>query len=265
MVGQKHRDNERSVRKQLYADVETLRNKQLLQQLTRKAMFSASQLDRVDLNTLCSLLKAEVAGARRGAHRVSDLTAAMLGVRYLSGALALLLLETVAARRNLLPLPRAVAAGRRRQKALECPPESIFEAIIRAAAVQIRQEAIRAHQCDSRYASGAWQAALFSVAYEAHARWAAHEASFSGPPPDVTNPTIVAQAAMVADVSRTGRVIVSNGPKHCSRCGKVRTAGSGHPRSCCDDGNKVSSPLPYAGSGVDLYMASFGDDDSFVL
>ena len=37
--------------------------------------------------------------------------------------------------------------------------------------------------------------------------------------------------------------------KHCTRCGKSRTAGSGHPRSTCDDGIKVGSMIQYQGGG----------------
>ncbi len=35
--------------------------------------------------------------------------------------------------------------------------------------------------------------------------------------------------------------------KKCTRCGKSRTAGSGHPRSTCDDGLKVGSMIRYNG------------------
>jgi len=34
--------------------------------------------------------------------------------------------------------------------------------------------------------------------------------------------------------------------KRCTRCAKLRSAGSGHPRSSCDDGFRVASAIPYS-------------------
>lgn len=41
-----------------------------------------------------------------------------------------------------------------------------------------------------------------------------------------------------------------DGAKRCSRCLKLKTAGSGHGRSQCDDGFGISSTIPYRGHGL---------------
>lgn len=56
---------------------------------------------------------------------------------------------------------------------------------------------------------------------EMHARWAHYEANF-----------------MATEEK-------SQAEKRCTRCAKLRSAGSGHPRSSCDDGFKVASDIPY--------------------
>jgi len=61
---------------------------------------------------------------------------------------------------------------------------------------------------------------------EWHAMWADHEAN-----------------------STAGEAIESLSKK-CTRCGKPRKAGSGHPRSSCDDGFRIASAVPY-GNGND--------------
>ncbi len=66
-----------------------------------------------------------------------------------------------------------------------------------------------------------WSTHMLQNAAWLHMQWARHESN----------------CAMVEDKPRR--------EKNCSRCGKSRTAGSGHPRSTCDDGFKVSSLIEY--------------------
>jgi len=57
---------------------------------------------------------------------------------------------------------------------------------------------------------------------EMHARWAHYEAN-----------------SMMTEEKEIAH-------RRCSRCAKLRAAGSGHPRSSCDDGLGVGSMIPYS-------------------
>ncbi len=50
------------------------------------------------------------------------------------------------------------------------------------------------------------------------------------------------EEADAAEAEATGR---GKGPKRCSRCKKLKNAGSGHGRSKCDDHQLISSSIPY--------------------
>ncbi len=134
MVGQRHRDKERSHVTSLYDTIHALQqeNHRLFAlctaTLSRPAQVSAAELR--------SMLKSQVQ-LIRGTHRVSDVAAAKLGVRYLTGAMALLLLETIACRRNLT----VKRTGRQRSSDLVCARPGVFEAMIASGVAQLRREA----------------------------------------------------------------------------------------------------------------------------
>lgn len=135
MVGQRHRDKEKTQINVLYETIHELQNENHhLFNLCTNAITHPTQ---VSSDKLRAILKSQLQQIH-GTHRVSDLTAAQLGVRYLSGAMALLLLETIACRRNIIVINRI---GRQRNADLVCAKSSVFDTIIASGVSQLRREA----------------------------------------------------------------------------------------------------------------------------
>lgn len=249
MVGQKHRQKEDVALDLLGLDVSNLQEKHSILGLSLKAVRDGQGLNGEELRQLRALLKAEVRRQHPALHRVSDATAVLLGRRYISGAMALLMLAQVATRRNLVDLPRTAEGSRRRRNTLECPPESVFGATLRSAIGSIRAEAVHIRRAEG-VPEDAWVAAVLDWAVEVHQRWASVEDA-SAPPNVFTNPRTLAQvkSSIVRRRRRSVREDARPGDaKRCSRCKKDKTAGSGHPRSHCDDGLEVCSSVPYGGA-----------------
>lgn len=113
-----------------------------------------------------------------------------------TGSLALLLLELIAMRRNLLYVNDAINLW-----TLECPDEMDVMQVV-----------------SNRKSKTMFQLAML------HEGWASHEAKL---------------------FYEEDKIVIE---KRCTRCGKARVAGSGHPRSNCDDGFKVGSMIEYRGN-----------------
>ena len=150
-------------------------------------------------------------------HGLSGLSSYIVGVNRITGASALILLSMIAGRRNLFSSPSSQP-----QLVLECPTYETTDSVIRNGFEMARLEGRRAE----RYGVKAmlWEAHVWTSVGRLHASWATFE---------------------------MGTVTLEERPhfeKRCTRCGKVRTAGSGHPRSECDDGRKVGSLIPYQGA-----------------
>ena len=137
MVGQRHRDKEKTQVSSLHETIKSLQeeNEELFELCTRTIM----QRNCASIEKLRSMLKTQVQylNGVPVTHRISDVTAAKLGVCYLSGAMALLLLEIIACRRNLI----VKKIGRLRSNDLVCPKRSVFESIIANGINQLRRDA----------------------------------------------------------------------------------------------------------------------------
>ncbi len=148
------------------------------------------------------------------AHGLSEVSSYIVGADRITGATALILLSMIAGRRNLFSSPSAQP-----QLVLECPTYEITESAVHNGHEVARLEGRRAE----RYGVKAmlWEAHVWARVGQLHARWATFEMD-----------TVTLEERPHFE-------------KRCTRCGKVRTAGSGHPRSECDDGRKVGSLIPY--------------------
>lgn len=119
LIGQKHREKETEALVDLQAQVDRLREKNRFLLLSKQQV--ESSLNPSESYELRSMSQKTI-GEDNG-HRVSDRTAETLGAYHCSGTAAIVLLEIVAMRRNL------VSVGPR-SRFLECPPEKAFEAML---------------------------------------------------------------------------------------------------------------------------------------
>lgn len=153
---------------------------------------------------------------------LSPTAAAVLGVPAVDGPTAIALVELTALRRNM------VCAGAARERAP--PPAGALDTVFRHAA--------------ARWASigGAAHAARRLAELDMlRKRWDAAEAARDAAPAHLSDSP---EGDAVADEeeadARRGL-----GPRRCTRCKKVKLAGSGHGRSSCDDGVSVALAVPY--------------------
>lgn len=232
-VGQAHRDRQRDEQDALADYVAEL-------QRTNTALYNGCMemmrgTAQAQPRQLRALLRAEVSGTRScvGMHPVSDVFAARLGVRYLTGAMALVLLEYVAARRNLVHVAR-----RPRVAELTCPERTVYDTVLQKGVVQIRAEANRL--AAMQYMDpDEWVTEILAALASIHEQWSIDEGEACV---DATG-FAAARAAKLANI-HAGRA--GNGkrrPKKCHRCGMERSAGSGHPRGFCklDDAKSTNS------------------------
>lgn len=147
-------------------------------------------------------------------HALGARAAAVLGTRELDGTTALALLELTALRRNLT----GGVASRERAP----PPSPALDNVFRTAAARYSAE-------NSAPAHAAARLATLDALRE---RWDGAEALRDA----------IDEAVEDEEDARARRGL---GPRRCTRCKKVKLAGSGHGRSSCDDGVSVALDIPY--------------------
>lgn len=183
LVGLRHRENEKIRTVQLELDITALQQENdILAYRIQEARCNPHILD---------VLRSK---ERSDSISISTDSSRIIGSGNITGDSALLLLELIALRRNIVPLHRY--EGMSPNSALYCP--------------------------DYLEVENAVQGQLWNPHnIERHAMWADHEAN---------------------STTEEGKERLS---KKCTRCGKIRMAGSGHPRSSCDDGFRIASAVPY--------------------
>jgi len=219
IIGQKHRDKEANTVDNLRAQVDTLLTKNLaLRSSTAKYYSSYSSAE-------AAMYQYSYPYSYQLSPRSSKVLGSAIGY-YWTGAACLILLELIAIRRNLVTFARD-ASKRRRKNVLECPPDpAIYDRMLR--------------NYYYHYSRMPWDAVL-----AAHEKLAKFEADRWG--------CIVTSSSSA--ISKTANQQVGES-KRCSRCRKDKTAGSGHPRSHCDDGLEVCSEIPYEGPNKCLAVSS---------
>lgn len=239
-TGQAHRDRERECMDELLASVKALKldNRDLL------AQCKALVLNVAEPHTLRDALRDEAAAGAAATpapagYRLSAVLAAHIGVRYITGAMALLMLEVIAGRRKL---PAAAATGRSStapQPATAATAEQgrAFCAIFNRALHDVRRDAQRLAAL-YRLEPLLCELELRTILIDLHCRWADAEGVQLAPPTIATSHLR----------SRTPIAKKHSRPKKCHRCGKLRSAGFGHPRSIC---NKPEAPLSDASGDGD--------------
>lgn len=230
-VGQAHRDRQRDELQDLMQCVAELRADNHRMKLCIAALRGGVVHD---IGAFKSAMHGEVAPALAPVfHKTSDVLAARLGVRYLTGAMALLLLEIVAARRNVAHCER-----RPRGSELLCLSPNVFNTIVARGTAQINAEAARlvAYQGIDPHQ---WVAHVLESMAAIHAKWAGLEEQSCV---TVAQISVFTNCGMQCS-SQSIQIAKSRRPKKCHKCGQERAAGSGHPRGFCNlEGNSPVSP-----------------------
>lgn len=258
-VGQSHRDNEKEHVVALLRDVSKLRTENiLLFALFCDASYDARGLS-ISLRRIMQVatrdrpedhLLTESEARARGMHRLAAPTVAILGMRYISTSLAVVLLEFLGVRRNLVSSAPDPGRRRRRRGSFRAPPTAAqANEICRYAVELFRDDAARFGVANRHEFVDAKLGAL-GIALQ---RWSEHEKrnnpapfhaddddELSDPPSSPTRPD-------AAEFGSPGRRR-GEGAKKCSRCNRLKFTGSGHGRSKCADGYSISSLIPYPAS-----------------
>lgn len=194
IVGLRHRENEKLRKESLELDLTQLQNENDM------LAFRIRQARRMNhMYTFTSTNNGNITSVKQpDQHQLGSELRTILGSTTIQGETAMLILELVALRRNLVPTNAHAAYNDATVTTLECPEPRLIEN-----AVKVRT----------------WTA----ESIEMNARWADYEAN-----------SIVMEEKEKLE------------KKRCTRCGKARSAGSGHPRSSCDDGFRVASAIPYS-------------------
>ena len=251
IIGQKHRDKEYELRGQLEEQVEKLlidKNLRIVELFIERLRYGLSSKQ---LAYLRVLLKKEVRENRdQSYHRVSEKSAAILGAEYWSGAMALILLDMISTRRNLVDVPRE-SGKRRRKDTLECAPEGVFDQMMNTAIGNLKSTMNLSSEIVNELpeiSKDQWCLIALEWVKEAHEIWSNHEDSSNPPklkakelrfPPDSDSVLIGNRAVPYKGSNDKGDL------KRCTRCKKGKTAGKGHRRGKCDDGIDIASKIPY--------------------
>lgn len=251
VIGQKHRDKEYELRGQLEEQVEKLlidKNLRIVELFIERLKYG---LTSKQLAYLRVLLKKEVRENRdQSYHRVSEKSAAILGAEYWSGAMALILLDMISTRRNLVDFPREFGK-RRRKDALECPPDGVFDQMMSTAIDNLKSSMNLSSEIINELphiSKDQWCMVALEWVRDAHEAWSRHEDSSNPPklkpkmqdfPPDSLSTSLLNSGNHRKDLH--GKVDL----KRCTRCKKGKTAGEGHRRGMCDDGMDIASKVPY--------------------
>lgn len=218
VFGQTHRRNERAAQDARQAGVLALREERTLLQSLVDA--GADWRERPDV------APAPLRALARPTHALSAATATALGTDAVSGSVAFGLLALRAARSGLL--------GRVQ------PGDA--DAAVAAAGDAFRAEATGA----PADLAGVHLQLQFAGLAKCHSTWTKAEAAGFGPagpsPRSAESDTPGSVRGGIRSPIRRRRGF---GPKKCTRCKKLKSAGSGHGRSSCDDGVSVALNVPY--------------------
>lgn len=249
-VGQTHRDNEKYFSDTMQKDVEKLRAENVL--LFAMLTVNHGQARNGASAHMAALLRNRERAEAAGFHRLSNRAATILGLGVLSGAMAMIMLELIAARRNLIAVSDLNTSNRRRRRTtLSAPAQGVVEGIILAGLDKLRKEG-SAFNVVPQY----WVDSCLDSLRCAHKNWAEHEQS-AGAPIFEDEPFSESEAGRsIRNRVESPKPRPGEGPKRCSRCRKFKTAGSGHGRSKCDDHMLISSSIPYPAPPCTLESAS---------
>ena len=270
-TGQDHRDNEREHIKDLERKMERARDENSLLFSIVKHQFKRQRFPN-GISSSEIALPCDVAedydvfdddtAFSRGLLTMSSESQRRLGIKYISPAIANILLEFIILRRNWvyeednctsLPLQSNLDSPtntnrrkRRRTKYLKVPFISTIEKLVShsanvfAAEVDIEQDVDQ--HVDFR---------LGNLSVVLH-RWIESERKHGGSLDcedfgldEVTDPPKSPTRPSAADFGSPPQRRRGEGVKKCSRCGVKKFSGSGHGRSTCADGHSISSPLPF--------------------
>lgn len=266
-VGQSHRDNEKEHVELLHRDVEDSRRENILlfalfacrYKTDRGLPVPSRLLDGIhtalphDLPEDCHIHDDQTA-ARRGMYKLSEESARRLGQRYISPALAVVLLELMIYRRNMVPdtadpTDQPLRRRRRRSTYRTGTSKSIAKQTVNFAISLFAKEYMGGEDpvtyMDRRLGS-------LAVLRDSWCQMECHrnpvlvleeeeeDTEYSCPPSSPTRPEA---AEFGSPLRRRGE-----GAKRCSRCNMLKYTGSGHGRSKCDDGYSISSLVPYPAS-----------------
>lgn len=258
-VGQSHRDNEKEHIVTLQRDVEGLRDDNVLlfalfcaqsKVIKHKGPVSSRCIDQVlpwDSREDEGIASDEQAFAL-GFYRLPTQAERTLGQRYISFSLALVMLEFIGNRRNLIVGSPDPERRRRRRGSFRTAPTA-------GQASATCDYALRLFKNDAAWESTADKLDFVQRKFGALAlmlqTWSEYEHICNPPPFDPADEVYMhppgsptsPDAAEFGSPRRRGE-----GAKRCSRCNVVKVTGSGHGRSKCADGYSISSPVPYPAS-----------------
>eukprot|EP00177_Eucheuma_denticulatum_P008705 GFKZ01015823.1.p1 GENE.GFKZ01015823.1~~GFKZ01015823.1.p1 ORF type:complete len:355 (-),score=22.16 GFKZ01015823.1:690-1754(-) len=258
-VGQSHRDNEKEHVEALLRDVQGLRDDNvLLFALFCAQSKVAAQRHTTPLRHIDQVLPwdtredhnitTDEQAAARGLYRLPAQAEHTLGQRYISLSLALVMLEFIGNRRNLImPTPDPGRRRRRRGSFRTTPSVGQTSATCELALRLFRNDAAREGVVDRR----GYVDAKFGALALMLQTWSEYEHGHNPAPFDPAD-----EVVMLPPGSPTSTVAMEfgsprrrgEGAKRCSRCNVVKVTGSGHGRSKCADGYSISSPVPFPAS-----------------
>lgn len=257
-VGQSHRDNEKEHIEALQCDVQGLRDDNVLLFALFCAQSKATDHHDSPLHNIAQVLPwdrredegvlSDEQAIARGLYRLPAQAEHTLGQRYISLSLALIMLEFIANRRNLIvAAPDPGRRRRRRGSFRTAPTVNQANATCEYALKLFRNDAAREGTADKL---GYVQAKFGALALMLRT-WSEYEHSCNPPPFDPADEVFMhppgsptsPDAAEFGSPRRRGE-----GAKRCSRCNVIKVTGSGHGRSKCADGYSISSPVPYPAS-----------------
>lgn len=238
IFGQTHRNNERALEQRLESEIMALQRERamLSSLLAHNAIFMDHRAS--PDSSLSSFSSPSVSQ-----YRLAPKTAAVLGTDAISGTIAATLLEIVSLRRNVIPPVCDSRTPRRRRSGLVAPPQSMYEALFKWARQAFANEFLGSEEDRVLYVEQ-----QFRILTNLHSKWAQQERDF-GPLSMFPNNEYQGLSDLTSGPAqeypaRTRRR-KGCGPRRCTRCKKIKHAGSGHGRSNCDDGVSVSRSIPY--------------------
>lgn len=258
-VGQSHRDNEKEHIAALQRDVQGLRDDNVLLFALFCAQSKVAKHDAsIPLRYIAQVLPwdcredegiaSDEQASALGFYRLPAQAEHTLGQRYISFSLALVMLEFIANRRNLVVGAPDPEKRRRRRGSFRTAPTA-------NQASATCNYALRLFKNDADWDAGNDKLDYVQRKFGALAlmlqTWSEYEHICNPPPFDPADEVFMhppgsptsPDAAEFGSPRRRGE-----GAKRCSRCNVVKVTGSGHGRSKCADGYSISSLVPYSAS-----------------